>query len=108
MSPTPSYETLVIVIILLVVLIFILISIIACQSPKFCQKTENPQEQRQSESSFNANVFYINSVCLPTEANVGISIENRRAEISNRTSESSQNLHVALDMPPSYSVLFGN
>lgn len=98
------YGTLVIVIIL--VLVFDSIIIIAC---KFvCKKSENQQEQRESVSSSFSH--HHNSVCIPTEANLWTSdleLENRRIEISN-TNESKPNLHVALDMPPSYSDLFGN
>ena len=95
-----SYGTLVIVIIL--VLVFDSIIIIACK------KSENQQEQRQSVSTSFSH--HHNSVRIPTEANLWTSdleLENRRIEISN-TNESKPNSHVALDMPPSYSDLFGN
>jgi len=69
---------------------------------KKCKKTQTAQVQRQAESSSNVNVYYVNSVYLPTEATVEIPIDT--AEIS---SGSISNLQVNLDLPPSYSDLFG-
>jgi len=69
---------------------------------KTCKKTQAAQLQRQAESSSNVNVFYVNSVYLPTEEFVEIPIET--AEISNK---SISNLKIDLDLPPSYSELFG-
>jgi len=66
---------------------------------KKCKKTQTAQVQRQAESSSNVNVYYVNSVYLPT---VEIPIDT--AEIS---SGSISNLQVDLDLPPSYSDLFG-
>jgi len=79
---------------IVVILVLILISVIFCPTPKLCQK--NQQEPRQSESPFDTNVEILTH-------------GNRDREILNLNlpSESSPKLQVDLDMPPSYSVLFG-
>jgi len=79
-----------------------------CMSPlgKWLMKTKNTQAaqvQRQTGSSSNVNVFYVNSVYLPTEEIVEIPLET--AEISNK---SISKLKIDLDLPPSYSELFGS
>jgi len=87
-------DTLIALIIVVVILVLILISVVACPIPKCCQKRENKQDQRHSETIVDANLFYVNSVYLPTEANF--------------SSESNFNLQVDFDMPPSYRDLYGN
>jgi len=103
-------DTLIPLIIVVVILVLILISVVACPTPKCCQKPENKQEQRLSETIVDANLFYVNSVYLPTETNVEIPLENRNTENIdlNLSSESNTNLKVDFDMPPSYRDLYGN
>jgi len=97
-------DTLIPLIIVVVILVLILISVVACPTPKCCQKPENKQEQRLSETIVDANLFYVNSVYLPTEANV----ENTENINLNLSSESNSNSKVDFDMPPSYRDLYGN
>ena len=53
-------DTLIPLIIVVVILVLILISVVACPTPKCCQKPENKQEQRLSETIVGANLFYVN------------------------------------------------
>ena len=97
-------DTLIPLIIVVVILVLILISVVACPTPKCCQKPENKQE-----TIVVANLFYVNSVYLPTETNVEIPLENRNTENINLnlSSESNTNLKVDFDLPPSYRDLYG-
>ena len=89
-------DTLIPLIIVVVIIVLILISVVACPcpTPKCHQKPENKQEQRHSETIIDANLFYLNSVYLPTDVNVEIPLENRNTENINLNilSESNSNL----------------
>jgi len=97
-------------IILVVIIVLIFICVVTCPFPKCCQNPENKQDQRHSEPIVDANLFYVNSVYLPTEANVEIPLENQNTENINLnlSSESNSNLQVDFYMPPSYRDLYGN
>jgi len=84
------------------VIIFFPLSVV-CLRKYWCKKTQTAKVERQAESSSNVNVFYVNSVYLPTEEIVEIPLET--AEISNK---SISKLKIDLDLPPSYSELFGS
>jgi len=97
-------------VILVVIIVLIFMCAVTCPFPKCCQNPENKQDQRYSEPVVDANLFYVNSVYLPTEANVEIPLENQNTENINLnlSSESNSNLQVDFYMPPSYRDLYGN
>ena len=67
---------------------------------KCCKKCANDNPQPQVDSTRSNNVYYVNSVSLPSETNVEIPSNNRRPSYS-------VNNVLCEDMPPSYNELFG-
>ena len=67
---------------------------------KCCKKCANNNPQPQVDSTRSNNVYYVNSVCLPSETNVEIPSNNRLPSYS-------VNNVLCEDMPPSYNELFG-
>ena len=74
--------------------------------PKCCKKCANNNPQPQVDSTRNNNIYYINSVCLPSETNVEIPFNNTETT-NNRLPSYSVNNVFYEDMPPSYNELFG-